>query len=571
MRARRAAAAAVGAALAICGAREAGAQAAAPFACRDVLVRADKDFLSGVGGQRLIEMLASQKLVGVTSEADADLIVEVSVVHGFSGSQIVAGINQYSFSGPETLTLSATIREPDGLGTPVKETYTLNRAGYIGPLVGRPQALARHGAGFVSSHLAPALAAYRGAHDAGARITAEAGVTLDIGGRTGIPLVDGQHVVRCRKRDAELKVGARRGGEVQWKTLALGAEDKTYSVLFGAAAAAATSSPTPLPSAPTTSTTTSVSTGAGGSGGGGDPGPVQVPWWVFLLVGGVAAGAGGAWVFSGRGRDGPAVSTGGEARSDPARVEGTPQTVSEPTSPTADTAAAARTRLKVLFLASNPMETDRLKLDEEIREVKKKLEKGEHGSEIDFEPCLAPLFDDILDALNRHKPQIVHFSGHGRADGALVIQDKDGKARPLLPELAVKLFRAFTQPEDRIRVVLLNACFSATLAKELSKVVDCTIGSTREILDDVAIAFAGGFYGAIAYGRSVQGAYDQGLLRAENEMVSGGASREVSAPDMGPVSRPKSALSIVSKEGVDPAKVYLVGQRAVSGSRGAAP
>ena len=41
-------------------------------------------------------------------------------------------------------------------------------------------------------------------------------------------------------------------------------------------------------------------------------------------------------------------------------------------------------KIKVLFLAANPMDSDRLQLDKEAREIEKKLEDAKHGESIRF-------------------------------------------------------------------------------------------------------------------------------------------------------------------------------------------
>ena len=61
------------------------------------------------------------------------------------------------------------------------------------------------------------------------------------------------------------------------------------------------------------------------------------------------------------------------------------------------------------------------------------------------------------------------------------------------------------------RVILLNACFSMSQARALAECVDCAIGMSEAIGDRASIVFAGAFYRAIGYGRSVQAAFDLGV------------------------------------------------------------
>jgi hypothetical protein len=67
----------------------------------------------------------------------------------------------------------------------------------------------------------------------------------------------------------------------------------------------------------------------------------------------------------------------------------------------------------ILFLAANPIGTDRLALDREARAIRKELESAGLGDcfELETRWAVEPL--DLLRELRRLKPTVVHFSGHG--------------------------------------------------------------------------------------------------------------------------------------------------------------
>jgi len=77
-------------------------------------------------------------------------------------------------------------------------------------------------------------------------------------------------------------------------------------------------------------------------------------------------------------------------------------------------------RVTILFLAANPAATDRLAIDREIREIAQRLRATPHGHLFDIAQEWALRREDLQAALLRHRPTIVHFSGHGRqmADGS---------------------------------------------------------------------------------------------------------------------------------------------------------
>lgn len=163
-------------------------------------------------------------------------------------------------------------------------------------------------------------------------------------------------------------------------------------------------------------------------------------------------------------------------------------------------------KIKILFLAANPSDSNRLHIEEEIRSVTKNIRLSDKRDDLDLISAWAVRPDDLLQELNEHKPHIVHFSGHGNHTGELVLLDRNGASKPV-GEVALKSL--FLVLKDNIRVVILNACYSQIQAKAIATVVDCVIGVNAEIGDEAAVIFSSSFYRAIAFGRSVQDAFEQ--------------------------------------------------------------
>ncbi len=136
--------------------------------------------------------------------------------------------------------------------------------------------------------------------------------------------------------------------------------------------------------------------------------------------------------------------------------------------------------------------------------------------------------------MRRYKPDIVHFSGHGSADGALIFEDASGAAKPVSAEAVGEMFRVL----KGVRCVVMNACWSDTHATQIAKSVDCVIGMSRSVSDAAAIGFAAGFYGSLGDGKSVGEAFDLGKVQI---MLDGGDEQKT------PRLKPRS--------GVDPASV----------------
>jgi hypothetical protein len=166
-------------------------------------------------------------------------------------------------------------------------------------------------------------------------------------------------------------------------------------------------------------------------------------------------------------------------------------------------------KIKVLFLAANPLGTDRLNLDEEIRAITEKVYASEYRDYLQVESSWAIRPDDLLQLLNRHKPHIVHFSGHGSQTGELILVDNTGSPKAVS---TMALRALFTALKDNIQVTILNACYSRSQATAITEVINCVIGMNDAIGDQAAIIFAASFYRALGFGRSVQDAFDQGKV-----------------------------------------------------------
>lgn len=166
-----------------------------------------------------------------------------------------------------------------------------------------------------------------------------------------------------------------------------------------------------------------------------------------------------------------------------------------------------KNKAKILFLAANPVLTSQLNLDEEIRAITMKIRASNYRDSLELISVWATRPDDLIQYLNEHQPQIVHFSGHGSTKEEIVLMDDNRKAKPV-STAALKML--FTTLKDNIRVVILNACYSQAQAEAITEAIDCAIGMNTTISDEAATVFVASFYRAIGFGRSVQEAFDQG-------------------------------------------------------------
>jgi hypothetical protein len=173
-------------------------------------------------------------------------------------------------------------------------------------------------------------------------------------------------------------------------------------------------------------------------------------------------------------------------------------------------------QVKILFLSANPRNITHIRLDEEVREVDENIRMGDHRDQLALIPHLAVRPRDLRQTLLRHKPHILHFSGHGSPTEGIVLEDENGNTKLVSTAALASLLRII---KDNLRAVVLNACYSAVQAKAISQIVDFTIAMRKEIGDHSAIVFSAAFYQGLAYGRSVQESFDLGVSSLELEGI----------------------------------------------------
>jgi type I restriction enzyme R subunit len=76
-----------------------------------------------------------------------------------------------------------------------------------------------------------------------------------------------------------------------------------------------------------------------------------------------------------------------------------------------------RKPITILFFAANPDDTDELRLDREVREIETRISSAAFRDCFDVRTRWAVRPTDLMDAINDHRPGLVHFSGHGDVVG----------------------------------------------------------------------------------------------------------------------------------------------------------
>ncbi|MGI2904871.1 CHAT domain-containing protein [Tolypothrix sp. VBCCA 56010] len=167
--------------------------------------------------------------------------------------------------------------------------------------------------------------------------------------------------------------------------------------------------------------------------------------------------------------------------------------------------------IKILFLAADPSDESRLRLFQELRDIKARLQIAK-SEKYQLEQQESVRVGDITQAIFDIQPQIIHFSGHGKSTGELCFENEVGKVQPVKPDALAAMFKLFSL---QVSCVVLNACYSEIQAVAIAQHIPFVIGMNDAIGDKAAIAFAVGFYKALAANRSIEDAYQFGRVEIQ--------------------------------------------------------
>jgi hypothetical protein len=160
--------------------------------------------------------------------------------------------------------------------------------------------------------------------------------------------------------------------------------------------------------------------------------------------------------------------------------------------------------IRILLVTASPWSNSRILVDEEAREIFEKLHEGlcRDRFELYIHPATRP--GDLQRLLLTYQPHIVHFSAHGSKKNKIILCGTNGRGNAIDLQGLATVFALYS---NHVRLVLLNACLSKAQAQAISEVVDYSIGASRPIGDKASVAFAGAFYRALGFGKSVKDAF----------------------------------------------------------------
>jgi len=157
--------------------------------------------------------------------------------------------------------------------------------------------------------------------------------------------------------------------------------------------------------------------------------------------------------------------------------------------------------MRLLFAFGHPEgATGQARLDREQKVIAEEFRNRPAGRfEVSYRP--AATVADLSQALDRHRPHVLHLSAHGDEVG-LTLQAAGSLGGHVLPY--AQLAEIVTNMDEPPSVVVLNACYSVGGAPFLlEKGSRCVIAMSGRLTDQAAAVFAGRFYGSLADGQPV--------------------------------------------------------------------
>jgi hypothetical protein len=184
--------------------------------------------------------------------------------------------------------------------------------------------------------------------------------------------------------------------------------------------------------------------------------------------------------------------------------------------------------LRLLVVSATPDDHPPVALAGELAHLKSQLS----GAAL-FETLDHATPESLKDALHRHRPNVLHFVGHGEVDdgrGAIVLETETGRANPVTGRGLAVLLESDVPP---LQLVFLNSCeggsvppndaFGSVAETLVKQHMPAVIAMQFPIPDDAAVALARGFYREVMEGRPVDAALSaaRGVLYADDARFEG--------------------------------------------------
>lgn len=172
---------------------------------------------------------------------------------------------------------------------------------------------------------------------------------------------------------------------------------------------------------------------------------------------------------------------------------------------------AAKAKLKIALLVTNPDSRASLQTGVEARYIDENIRLSPRASEVELKIVPAPTLPTLLDTLNSYGPDVLHFSGHG-GDQALVLDNEKagGDGGTVLDFDIIASVLGATRAKPKLLVLV--ACDTVDGAERFLDEVPIVIAMSDSIGDAAACDFSAQFYRTLSTGETVANSFAQAKL-----------------------------------------------------------
>lgn len=177
-------------------------------------------------------------------------------------------------------------------------------------------------------------------------------------------------------------------------------------------------------------------------------------------------------------------------------------------------------KMKILYIASSPANVVQLQVGYEFDKIVTALESGAQRDRFELlRPLMSVSLERFLIEKHKHKPYIIHFSGHGLNTG-LVFSTENNQFQLATDEVLKEVFKGVN---EYAHCIVLNACYASSQGKVISAAGIYVIGMNAAIQDKAAVYLSEKFYRALGNGQDIHEAFFHAktLLLAEFKSQSG--------------------------------------------------
>ncbi|MDC8004745.1 CHAT domain-containing protein [Aureisphaera galaxeae] len=161
--------------------------------------------------------------------------------------------------------------------------------------------------------------------------------------------------------------------------------------------------------------------------------------------------------------------------------------------------------MRILFIGINPKDTRQLRLQEEINIIKDVLDAQPIKNKYKLRVRNASTKMAMRRYLNRHKPNVLHISGHGNDDQTLLFEDSSGHSDIVYTNQLGDFLENYNK---HLKCVILSACYSLNDIENFSNNIHCVIGMKTAIGNSKAMDFSSSFYDSLSSGQSFESAFN---------------------------------------------------------------